>query len=214
MKRLFFLVFSCVAFCAVSQTDSVLSVPPIVKNSIYIELVGNPTLYAFNYDRILFKTKYLALNATVGGTYILGDGSNNTGVKKMLQMPDELNHAKYILGGTMMFRKELFWEMFNIQKVAKNRMGKVSYVELGFYHIWNNPKTSPSNLPGGTFERGHPWNNIYIGYNLFRTKPGLFLRFGAMIYLFKKGPNIIDEISSGYRVSPLPFPRIIAGYTF
>jgi hypothetical protein len=213
MKQLTLFLFFASFGNIYCQNDTT-SIAKIVKNSLYVEFVGNPTLYAINYDRIILDKANIAIYGTVGYTYILGKYSNNIGFKQQISMPNEINHAKYILGGSMMFNKQLFWDIFKIQRVAKNKRNRVSYLELGFFHIWNSPKTSPENVHGGSYERGNPWNNLYVGYNLFRTKPGVFVRFGASIYFFKKGPNVIDEISSGYRISPLPFPRLIVGYAF
>lgn len=211
--RFFLFLFATISFWACGQSDSVLTAPDLRKNAIYLEGIGNTSLYALNYDRILFNSTYLAFNATLGATYIIGEDETNKVLSK-LKMPAELNHSKYILGGTLMLRKELFWKWFNIQKVSKDRNGRVSYLELGFFHVWNDPNISPANKLGGTLERGSPWNNVYLGYNFFKTKKGLFIRFGIMIYIYKKGPNIINETAADYRVSPLPFPRGIVGYTF
>lgn len=211
--RFFLFLYSLISFWCYAQSDSVLTAPSLCKNAIYLEGIGNTSLYALNYDRILYTSTYVALNATVGATYVFGEDEKNRVLSK-LKMPAELNHAKYIVGGTLMLRKELFWKWFNIQKVSKDRKGRVSYAELGFFHVWNDPKISPSNKLGGTLERGSPWNNIYLGYNFFKTKKGLFLRFGIMLYMYKKGANVINETAANYRISPLPFPRGMVGYTF
>ncbi|MFN8436665.1 MAG: hypothetical protein U0V72_03410 [Cytophagales bacterium] len=221
MKKVCYLIFIFSLFTATAQEDSVVTVPNITKNSIYVEGVGNAytSLYAFGYDRILYKDKKIALSGTFGGTYILGKSdTSNKGFIKTISVPGEINHSKLVLGGTVMLRKEFIWDIFNIQRIAKNKSNKVGYLEIGYFHLWNFPETSPfadfSKPNASDYVRSGPWNNIYIGYNLFRTDPGLFLRFGAMIYIYKKGEMVLDDMSSGKRISPLPFPRILVGYTF
>ncbi len=193
--------------------DTVLSKPKLCNNSISGELGGNTGLYALNFEKFVINSTYVGAYATVGASYIWGKYSNNTGIQKTISMPGEINHANIIAGGTLVLRKELFWKWFKIQRVAKNKKNKVSYLELGFFHIWNTPNLSPSNNPGSTYERGNPWNNIYVGYNMFRSKPGIFVRFGALININKKGDNILND-SGDTRFSPLPTPRLMIGYTF
>lgn len=73
MKRLYFLPLLCLWLSyGYSQTiDSNTSniKPHIVKNTVYVELLGNAGLYSLNYDRILVITNKLKITSRVGFSF-------------------------------------------------------------------------------------------------------------------------------------------------
>lgn len=175
---------------AQNSDTTILKKPDLCLNSVSAELLGNNGLGSLNYERILLLNKNFGLSGTLGFSYI-PKYSKKT-----------ITYQNYILGGTFLIRKEAIRKQIKSKRKNKN-VNKVNYAEVGFFHVWQTPDQN----------NAQPWNNIYIGYNLYpvRSQSGFYCRIGFLFNIYRPGGK---DRNLDFPISPIPMPRINFGLTF
>ncbi|HNW88492.1 MAG TPA: hypothetical protein PKN48_02450 [Bacteroidales bacterium] len=141
------------------------------KNSIYVELLGNGTLYSLNYERSIFHKKFLSVSARVGFSYFKWMGNNNNVFNVLFNMTSVFkiyNRIYFELGsGATYFINTYVDEYYKNNSILYIDFVCTAGLRIQNYNgfQWRLCFTPKFRSYDGSSLIGMPWGGISMGYS-------------------------------------------------
>lgn len=141
------------------------------KNSIYVEFLGNATLYSLNYERRIFHKKFLSVSARVGFSYFNWFGLNDNVFDVILNMTSVFkiyNRIYFELGsGATYFTNTYYDEYYNNNSIFFIDFVCTAGLRIQNYNgfQWRLCFTPKFRSYDNNSLMGMPWGGISMGYS-------------------------------------------------